>query len=88
MVELDKLCRRKTKEGNGDWTIWAVVHDEAILCVPEDIGISDIDEFEDVMLNTYKFGDIPNKCDVEIMKRWGNSITKEEFSNGKEISGL
>ena len=88
MVELDKLCKRKTAEGNGEWRLWCVVHDEALLLVPETITEQDIRDFEDVMLNTYKFGNIPNKCDIEIQRRWGESITVEEFLSGKPIPEL
>lgn len=88
MIELDKLCKRKTAEGNGEWRLWCVVHDEALLLVPETITEQDIRDFEDVMLNTYKFGNIPNKCDIEIQRRWGESITAEEYLNGKEVPEL
>ena len=88
MIAIDELCRRKTSEGKGEWSLWAVVHDEAILCVPDTINEKDIRDFEDVMVNTYKFGNVPNKCDVEIMRRWGDSITAEEYISGKEVPKL
>lgn len=87
MLELQKLCERKTEEGRGEWRLYCVVHDEALLLVPESITEEDVQEFEDVMVNTYVFGNIPNKCDVEIQYRWGDGKTKEEwFANKKEES--
>src|SRR5699024_5237917 len=88
MIARAELCRRKTSEGKGGWSLWAVVHDEAILCVPDTINEKDIRDFEDVMVNTYKYGNVPNKCDVEIMRRWGDSITAEEYISGKEVPKL
>lgn len=84
MIELQKLCERKTAEGRGEWRIYCVVHDEALLQVPETITEQDVSEFEDVMLNTYVFGNIPNKTDVELYKRWGDGISVEEWFNTKE----
>lgn len=81
MIALDELCRRKTAEGKGLWALWCVVHDEAILLAPDTITRDDVKEFEDVMLNTYRFGDIPNKCDVEIQRRWGEAFSVDEWFN-------
>ena len=79
MIELDKLCKRKTENGQGRWSIWTVVHDEAILCVPETIERKDVEDFEDVMVNTYKFGNVPNKCDLEIFTRWGEAVSVDKW---------
>lgn len=83
MIELDKLCKRKSAEGKGDWRLWCVVHDEALLLVPDTITREDVREFEDVMINTYKFGNVPNKCDVEIQRRWGEAVGVEEWFETK-----
>lgn len=79
MIELQKLCERKTDEGKGEWRIWCVVHDEALLQVPDTVTKQDVRDFEDVMINSYKFGDIPNKTDLEFYKRWGVGISEEEW---------
>lgn len=84
MLELQKLCDRKTAEGRGEWRLWCVVHDEALLLVPDDVTDQDIKDFEDVMLNTYVFGNVPNKCDVEIQTRWGEGMSVEEWFKSKE----
>ena len=83
MIELDKLCKRKSAEGKGEWRLWCVVHDEALLLVPDTITREDVREFEDVMINTYKFGNVPNKCDVEIQRRWGEAVSVEEWFETK-----
>lgn len=79
MVELQKLCERKTAEGRGEWRLWCVVHDEALLLVPETITREDVDDFENVMLNSYVFGNVPNKTDLEIYRRWGEGMTVDEW---------
>lgn len=75
---LYRLCQRKQAEGK-DWRMWCTVHDEALLLVPDTITRDEIAEFENVMLNTYVFGNVPNKCDIEISRRWGEGMTVDEF---------
>ncbi len=83
MIELQRLCDRKTAEGRGEWRLWCVVHDEALLLVPDDVTEQDVKDFEGVMLNTYVFGNVPNKCDVEIQRRWGEGLTVDDWFNMK-----
>jgi DNA polymerase-1 len=73
LVALHNLCKRK------GWRLWATVHDEALLLVPDTITREDIAEFEDVMINTYKFGNVKNKTDIELMKRWGEGKSLREW---------
>ncbi|MFE4202108.1 DNA polymerase [Aneurinibacillus aneurinilyticus] len=75
LVKLHELCKRK------GWRLWATVHDEALLLVPDTITREDIAEFEDVMVNSYRFGNVPNKTDIELMKRWGEGMTVDEWFN-------
>lgn len=82
MIALQELCDRKTAEGRGIWRPWCVVHDEDLLLVPETITREDVAAFEDVMVNTYVFGNIPNKTDIEIMRRWGEGMKVDEFFTG------
>lgn len=86
LIALQQLCVRKTAEGRGDWRLWCVVHDEALLLVPDTITRQDVQDFEDVMVNTYVFGNVPNKCDVEIQRRWGEGIPVDEWFKTKEES--
>ncbi|WP_262385375.1 DNA polymerase [Shouchella clausii] len=79
MIALDELCERKTAEGRGDWRIWCVVHDEALILVPETITREDVADFEKVMVDTYVFGNVPNKTDLEIQRRWGEGMTIDEY---------
>lgn len=79
MNALQDLCNRKTTEGRGEWRIWCVVHDEALLIVPDTLTREDVKDFEYVMVNSYVFGNVPNKTDIELYKRWGVGISVEEW---------
>ncbi|MBC1331103.1 DNA polymerase [Listeria booriae] len=78
MNALAQLCRTKRSKGK-DWRIWCTIHDEAILQVPDNFTQDELIEFEDIMLNSYVFGNVPNKTDIAIMRRWGEGVTKEEW---------
>jgi DNA polymerase I len=73
MIKLNELCKRK------GWRLWAVIHDEALVLVPKSLTREDIKDFEEVMLNGYRFGDIPNKTDIELMERWGSGVSVDEW---------
>jgi DNA polymerase-1 len=77
IVELHEMCKRK------GWRLWATVHDEMLLLVPEDITREDIAEFEYVMVNSYKFGNVRNKTDIELMTIWGEGKTIKEWFDDK-----
>src|SRR5690606_10075760 len=75
MLKAHEYC--KTREG---WALWATIHDEIIFEIPEDFTRDDIEIIRDLMLNSYRWGDVvPNGTDVEIMKRWGEGVTVEEW---------
>jgi DNA polymerase I len=76
LVKLHELCKRK------GWCLWAVIHDEALLLVPDTITREDISEFEDVMVNTYLFGNVKNGTDIELARRWGEGVSIDEWFKG------
>jgi DNA polymerase I len=73
IVKLHELCKRK------GWKLLATIHDEVLLLVPETVTREDIAEFERVMLESYRFGNVPNKTDIEIMRRWGEGVSVDEW---------
>ncbi len=80
MLKAHEYC--KTREG---WKIWATIHDEIIFEIPEEFTQEDIEIIRDLMLNSYKWGDVvPNGTDIEIMKRWGEGVTDDEWFKRKE----
>jgi hypothetical protein len=50
-----------------------------LLLVPADISREEITEFEDVMVSSYKFGDVSNKTDIELMEIWGEGVNVDEW---------
>ena len=79
MIELDKLCERK------GWSMYFTVHDEIGVLVNDDLTKEDIEELDNVMTQTYLLDGVENKTDIEIQRRWGDSITAEDYVNGKEV---
>ena len=78
IVALHDFCKRK------GWRLYATVHDENLLLAPDTITREDIAEFERVMVNTYTFGTVPNKSDMEVSRRWGEGMTVDEWFRRKE----
>lgn len=73
LIALHDLCKRK------GWQLWATVHDEVLLVVPEDITDAEVSEFERVMLESYPFGEVPNKTDIELGRCWGEMKSRKEW---------
>lgn len=82
MVELEKEALQR------DWILWSTTHDEVQLLMPTSIGADDIRKLDEVMTQSYLFDGVDNATDVEVQKRWGNSITAEEFLNGVPVPEL
>lgn len=79
MLELDKLCKRK------GWSMYFTIHDEVGLLVGDELSKEDITEIDRVMTQTYLLDGVDNATDIEVQRRWGDSITAEEYLNGKEV---
>lgn len=70
----------KQREG---WALWATVHDELIFEIPEDFTREDAEIIRDIMINSYKWGDVvPNGTDLEVGYRWGQFVTIDDWLNG------
>lgn len=80
MNAIHAWCEDKKRNGR-DFSVWCVVHDEVIIQGPEDATREEVEKFRSLMLNSYPFGDIPLKTDVEIMRRWGDGISVEDWYN-------
>jgi DNA polymerase-1 len=78
IVKLHELCRRK------GWKLLATIHDENLLLVPDTITREEVEEFESVMVNSYRFGKVRNKTDIELMTRWGEGMSVNDWFCRKE----
>lgn len=74
--------------GKRGWILWSTTHDEVQLLMPESIGEGDIRRLDEIMTKSYLFDDVDNATDIEVQKRWGNSITAEEFLQGVPVPEL
>lgn len=82
MVKAAEYCAKKA-----GWALWATVHDELIFEVPEDFTRAEADDIREIMVNSYRWGDvIENGTDIEIAVRWGEGTPVEEWFNKKEES--
>jgi DNA polymerase-1 len=81
MNAIYRWCMEKQAQGH-DFKMWCVVHDESLILAPDDVTREEVREYERLMLESYKFGDIPLKTDVEMMYRWGQSVTVDEWFSG------
>lgn len=73
IVALHEFVKRK------GWALYCTIHDEALVLAPDTFTRDDLAEFERIMLDSYVFGNVPNKTDIEIMRRWGAGISPEEY---------
>ncbi|MED2979513.1 DNA polymerase [Bacillus swezeyi] len=79
MIKAHEYCANKT-----GWSLWSSVHDELIFEVPEDFTWEEAQDIRDIMLNSYRWGDVvPNGTDIEVMRRWGEGVPVEEWFKTK-----
>jgi len=79
MIRAHEECSKRD-----GWQLWASVHDELLFEIPSDFTREDIAVIEDVMLNSYQFGEVSNGTDIEVMTVWGEGMPVEEWFANKE----
>ncbi|MCP6682954.1 DNA polymerase [Bacillus nakamurai] len=80
MIKAHEYCAKKP-----GWALWSTVHDELIFEVPEDFTWEEAQDIRDIMLNSYRWGDVvPNGTDIEVMRKWGEGVPVEEWFKNKE----
>src|SRR5699024_1924096 len=77
LIRLHKECKRR------GWRLWATIHDEMIILMPEDSTREDFEKFNEIMTQTYKVDGVDNGSDIEIQRRWGDSVTLDAFLAGE-----
>src|SRR5690625_3918196 len=82
MIGLDKLVKAR------GWQWFAPIHDEIVLYTGDDLSAEDIAEIDRIMTQSYLLDGVDNASDIEIQRRWGESITAEEYLNGTPVPGL
>lgn len=82
LIEVDRLAKDR------GWKHFGAIHDEIIVLIPTSAGEEDYRELERVMTQTHLLEGVENGTDIEIQRRWGDSITLDEYLSGKEVPQL
>lgn len=72
LINIYKLCQAK------GWRVNGTVHDEALVLVPKNITLREVQEIESCMLKAARL-EVPVKVDTELMTRWGEGLKKHEY---------
>lgn len=67
------------------WKLWNAVHDEVLVLMPTDCAREDFEVLNEVMTQSYLLNGVDNGTDIEVQKRWGNSITAADFLRGVPV---
>lgn len=84
-ITMLKLAEVSKERG---WKLWSTTHDEVQLLMPTSIGKYDLNLLDEIMTKSYLFDGVENATDIEIQRRWSDSITAEEYISGKEVTRL
>jgi DNA polymerase I len=80
MLRAHEYCAEKP-----GWSLWSTVHDELIFEVPEDFTPAEAQDIRDIMLNSYRWGDVvSNGTDIEVSRRWGEGVSVDDWFKQKE----
>jgi DNA polymerase-1 len=66
------------------WKLWGTVHDELLFEVPSDFTREEAEDIRNIMVDSYKWGEVSNGTDIEVMERWGEGVPVDEWFNKKE----
>ncbi len=79
LVRVYDLFMEWNQEAGFDlFKILGTVHDEILMEVPEDITVEQVEAIEDAMINCVQMS-LPLKVDTELMYRWGEGVSKDEW---------
>lgn len=77
MIKAAEYCKKRQ-----GWTLWGSVHDELLFEVPEEITVQDIEDIRKIMVDSYHWGEVENGTDIEVMYRWGDSVSSDDWFKG------
>lgn len=81
-VTMIKLAEVAKERG---WKLWSTTHDEVQLLMPTSIGEYDLRLLDEVMTQSFVFGGVENKTDIDVQKRWSNAISAKDFLRGVPV---
>lgn len=82
LAKLDKVVRQR------GWKHFGAIHDEILVLMPDTATEEDFRILNEVMTQSFLIDGVDNGTDIEIQRRWSDSITLDEFLSGKEVPKL
>jgi DNA polymerase-1 len=86
MIRAAEYCANKP-----GWKLWGSVHDELLFEVPADFTREEAEDIRSIMVDSYKWGEVSNGTDIEVMVRWGEGTPVEDWfktKGGNEIMAI
>lgn len=77
IINVHRECKKR------GWKLLSTIHDEILILMPRNCSINDIKAYEQIILESYQFGNIPNKTDIEMSLRWGAGVSVGEWFKTK-----
>jgi DNA polymerase-1 len=74
MIRAAEYCANKP-----GWKLWGSVHDELLFEVPSDFTREEAEDIRSIMVDSYKWGEVSNGTDIEVMVRWGEGTPVEDW---------
>ncbi|MEI2356095.1 DNA polymerase [Mesobacillus zeae] len=74
MIKAAEYCAKKP-----GWKLWGSVHDELLFEVPSDFTREEAEDIRRIMVDSYKWGEVSNGTDIEVMERWGEGVPVDEW---------
>jgi DNA polymerase-1 len=78
MIKAAEYCAKKP-----GWKLWGSVHDELLFEVPADFTREEAEDIRSIMVDSYKWGEVSNGTDIEVMERWGEGTPVDEWFKTK-----
>ena len=82
LVELDKVVKER------GWKHFGAIHDEILVLIPDTATEEDFRILNEVMTQSFTIAGVENGTDIEIQRRWSDSISLDEYLGGKEVPKL
>lgn len=79
LIEVDKIANER------GWKLFGAIHDEIVVLMPDTSAKEDFEILHEIMTKTHLLDGVENDTDIEVQKRWGDSITLDDYLNGKEV---
>jgi len=84
-VTIIEIARAARERG---WRLWGAVHDEVLVLMPDTADVEDFRLMNEIMTKSFPISNVENETELEVQKRWGVTISADEYLSGKEVPSL